>query len=427
MRPAEKSCGREQRPFSRGIWVCTRSAILRTFRKPGVFARIGAAQSEDFRIDEQAYTGAVGKSISYFSVQRCGDSKTGYHSPCHLDDGKRLDNGAEQDVVGGWHDACDLRKWVDATIYGMIGLSRAIELLGPQQLDASRVEDELRWGNQYFRKMQEPDGYLMNYCGGDDGNRFTDNQRGTDDDRPIHVEPCELPGQFHFIAAQAAMVRLTGKTDAAYAKACSEAGMRCWEWCANHRSPQAANSLGAGITACVQMHRTIGGDKFQDLAREYARRLLSLQVGSTEEVHGFFRTSPDNSEPSRDIQDGNLPLTALCEILEEFPSDGEAGTWRQALELHVEHLMKMAERSAFGTVPYGLYTGGDPGGNRRIGPYWYRWFMKPGGETSDADWWVGINAHLASHGIGLHKAGRLLKDAQGFGGGAATIGLDSGR
>ncbi len=54
--------------------------------------------------------------VKYFSLQRCGSSTTGYLSPCHLDDGIRMDNGRRQDVTGGWHDASDLRKWVGATI-----------------------------------------------------------------------------------------------------------------------------------------------------------------------------------------------------------------------------------------------------------------------------------------------------------------------
>jgi hypothetical protein len=60
-----------------------------------------------------------------------------------------------------------------------------------------------------------------------------------------------------------------------------------------------------------------------------------------------------------------------------------------------------------------LYTGSNPGGNRRIGSYFYRYFMKIQGEYSDdATWWVGINAHLASHGVGLSRAAHLLQDAK---------------
>jgi hypothetical protein len=72
--------------------------------------------------------------------------------------------------------------------------------------------------------------------------------------------------------------------------------------------------------------------------------------------------------------------------------------------------MEMEARSAFGTIPFGLYCGSDPGGGRRLGRCWYRYFMKPRGETNAASWWVGINAHLASNGVGLSRAARLLDD-----------------
>ena len=39
------------------------------------------------------YHEVIQKGIDCFAVQRCGPSTTGYHAPCHLDDGVRLDNG----------------------------------------------------------------------------------------------------------------------------------------------------------------------------------------------------------------------------------------------------------------------------------------------------------------------------------------------
>jgi hypothetical protein len=60
--------------------------------------------------------------------KRCGPSETGYLAPCHCDDAVRLDNGKHQETTGGWHDASDLRKWVGATIHGMIGLAQVYEL-----------------------------------------------------------------------------------------------------------------------------------------------------------------------------------------------------------------------------------------------------------------------------------------------------------
>jgi hypothetical protein len=92
------------------------------------FLRSDNARSYPFFISTTVYQPAIELIIHYFSLQRCGANSTGYLSPCHLDDGLRTDNGEHQDATGGWHDACDLRKWVNSTIYGMLGLARIYHL-----------------------------------------------------------------------------------------------------------------------------------------------------------------------------------------------------------------------------------------------------------------------------------------------------------
>jgi hypothetical protein len=377
-------------------------------RTPGEYhIRIGSRFSVPFRIADNPYDDALKKSVAYFSKQRCGDSKTGYNAPCHLDDGRRTDNGLHHDATGGWHDACDVRKWVNATIYGMLGLLNVMDA-PPHGCDPSQITEELRWGNQYFLKMQEPAGYLMDFCGGDTGNRFTDNNAGTDDDRPVQTRVCELPAQFHFVAAQARLLRHLRDTDPPYARTCESAARKCFAWCTRGRRNHTSTSLAAGILAAVEFHRTFADTAAADVATTLATQLLELQAADGP-VKGFFFRSPDRAQPAREIMHGNLPLLALCELLEEFSSHRDASCWRDALASHAGCLKDLASRSAFGTIPFGLYYGEDPGGGRRIGQHWYRWFMKPRAENpSSPQWWVGINAHLASNGVGLARAARLL-------------------
>jgi hypothetical protein len=382
---------------------------------PGTYElRTEQGAAVTFAVSDQIYSDAIRKCINYFRAQRCGDSKTGYHAPCHLDDGKRSDTGEHLDVSGGWHDACDLRKWVDATIYGMIGLANVLDsgVLGGGVAD--QMIDEMRWGNTYFQKMQDPAGFVMNYCGGDDGNNFTDNRVGSGDDRVIHVEPAELPAQFHFVTAQAALAKLTREKDPAYARECQSRANRCFQWCLKHRSPGAATSLGAGILAALELRRAFEDASAVEIAASFARKLLSLQVpNDSDGLGGFFLAAEDRRQPLREIQHGNLVLIALASLASDLPTHPDAPAWRVALERHCEHLNKMSERSVFGTIPFGLYTNEDPGGNRRIGSYWYRWFMKPSGEyRANDDWWVGVNAHLASNGVGLCRAAAVLQNTQ---------------
>ena len=123
-------------------------------------------------------------------------------------------------------------------------------------------------------------------------------------------------------------------------------------------------------------------------------------------VRGFFKTGPANSEPQKEIYRGCWPLIGLCDLVDVFPDHPEVSQWKNGIGMYCrEYLERMAERTVFGIVLYGLYAGKDPGGNRRIGRYWYRWFMRP-----DQGWWVGINANVASAGVGLLKASRILND-----------------
>lgn len=163
-------------------------------REPGTYyIKAGPRRSYPFQINDGVYDSVIQKIVSYFSSQRCGPSTTGYLSPCHSDDGVRKNTGEHQDVTGGWHDASDLRKWVGATLYGMIGLGRLAENLNPHW-DTGEIMDELRWGNRYFLNMQEPEGYVMRFIGGDllehgDSNRWTDNIIGETGGTVRTVEP----------------------------------------------------------------------------------------------------------------------------------------------------------------------------------------------------------------------------------------------
>ena len=146
----------------------------------------GDKRSVEFRISDKIYDDALKKMVRYFSLQRCGPSQTGWHAPCHLDDGIRDDTGEHLEVTGGWHDASDLRK-IPSTVFGLLGLTRLLDLLHPAW-DHGQIIEELKWGNRYFLRMQDPEGFLMNGIDGSQ-NYWTDNMSDTDDDRTLVTRP----------------------------------------------------------------------------------------------------------------------------------------------------------------------------------------------------------------------------------------------
>lgn len=377
--------------------------------------RIDSRESGSFRIGSDVYQDALQKGLGYFAHQRCGDSGTGYNTPCHLDSGVRDDNGQHQDVTGGWHDATDVRKWVNATLYGMIGLLGVADC-AQDDVELERIIDELRWGNTYFLKMQEPDGYVLHGVADQTRHRWTDNRPGTEDDLPVLTTPAPLTAQYLFVASQAGMMRLTGNKDPDYAARCRRAAEACLDWCEGR--PRTAIELGSAVWAYAEMYRTTGQNRFEVRAVGYAQQLLSLQVKRSPDtratISGYFLRETGSEEPSRDPIHGQIPLIGLCRLVQHLSGHAEEPVWRSAIEAYCTFcLATMADRSAFGIVPFGLFRE-DHGGDRRVGDVWYRWFMNLDARrvASGVPWWVGMNANLASAGVGLVQASNLLSDPE---------------
>lgn len=405
-------------------------------RQGHYYIKYDTLRSYPFAISQSVYKQAMDMIVRYFSLQRCGSSTTGYLSPCHLDDGVRMDNGKHQDVSGGWHDASDLRKWVDATIYGMVGLSKTYELQNQLNSNREKILEELMWGNQYFLKMQEPQGYVMNYVGGDvkkhsDSNRWTNNEIGkeggelmfvkpssgtstndmlifgSNDDRVIRTDPVGMVGQYNFITSEAIMARITKTANPVYSQKCLSAAVKCFEWCRRKPDNEDPGIIGASIQASLEMYKTTKQDVYKNFATDQASELRKYQSGSNDaEFGGFFYTTFANAEPYKNIWQGCLEFISICDLAEAFPLHKDISIWKEMISAYaVNYLSFLSNKNSFGIIPFGLYSGKDPGGNRKAGDYWYRYFMQP-----ELDWWVGINSNIASAGIGLAKAADILKD-----------------
>lgn len=392
-------------------------------------------RSYPFTISTNVYEQPMASIIDYFSKQRCGGSTTGYLTPCHLDDGVRMDNGKHQDVSGGWHDASDLRKWAGATIYAMLGIAKTYELY--PQLGKHKLLEELRWGNRYFLNMQEPDGYIMSFIGGDvqkhsDSNRWTDNITGdyeegepyftkpnagksnadmliigTKDDRVIRTTPLDLMGQYNFIASEAIVARIAEETDPDYSARCLNAAEKCLNWCKKSDKGLNPGIIGASIQAALELFKTTGNVSHKEYAITQAALLESFQeTGDAQGISGFFYNSKDEPEPYKNISRGCTEFYAICDLILEFPEHENVSKWKDMITSYARDYLKvLITRNSFGIVPFGLYTSEDPGGSRKIGDFWYRYFMQP-----KLSWWVGINSNVAAAGIGLLKASVILND-----------------
>lgn len=366
--------------------------------RPGLYQiRVGSELSTPFFIRPDAWRRYLPLVVSYHRAQRCGVAIPNVHAVCHLDDARRRDNGQHVDETGGWHDAGDLRKWMDATMMNAFGLLAIAKHLGADWdlggAGLAPLHEELRWGNTYFLKMQDADGRVWaDVAGGVNGdnsdNHWTDNVTGTTDDRYLNTAKHDLV-QAMFTALQAMYASEFLRVDPAYSQLCLAAAKRCWT--ANSRSGNTAE-LGWWTLAAVALHYATGHDKtFRVPTQQFATDLAGLQL-----PQGFWPIAPGSSEPYKHAVHGALPPFALLEAARAFTDSPAAPQWRQAARRYIdEYAIPMCERSAYGLMPFGLFQGSPtPEQYRPLSDsLTYRFFMP----VRKQFWWQGLNAHLASH------------------------------
>lgn len=82
--------------------------------QPGQYRiKLGSAGSPVFRVGAGIHSDAVAKTLTFFKVQRCGDTQPLLHGACHLKPSVAVGGpkkGKLIDVAGGWHDAGDYLK-----------------------------------------------------------------------------------------------------------------------------------------------------------------------------------------------------------------------------------------------------------------------------------------------------------------------------
>ena len=131
--------------------------------------------------------------LEWYRIASCGEAVPGYHEICHLDDCYMEGDNLHVDLVGGWHDAGDLRKWTSTMADVTLALTELVEEW-PEKLDVLGLDADLVWrqierGASYLLKMIDPDTGLVWHSVASDisfGNEccvWTDNVIGNEDDR----------------------------------------------------------------------------------------------------------------------------------------------------------------------------------------------------------------------------------------------------
>jgi hypothetical protein len=378
---------------------------------------VGRERSVQFAVHDAVWRRTLPKAVGYYRYQRCGVEVPGVHPACHLDDARRRDNGQHVDVVGGWHDAGDLRKWMDVTMLNgiaLLNLYRNIPHPLPGDPTHEQILEEVRFGNTYFLKMQDTDGKIWaDTAGGVNGdnsdNHWTDNIVGTADDRYINPEKRSGIAAV-FSTLQGLAAQCYAPSDPVYAKHCLAAGVRAWK--AFQEPPVATVDLAWWAMAACELYRSTGDADFRERAARLGRSLLQRQntsfLGNQKLVRGFWM---ERNDPYVDVVYSSLPPLALVELYETFTDLPDRKEWKDAIRLHAdEYLLPMSERNAYHLLPLGLFHGSPTREKYRplAGDLTYRYFMP----VRKQFWSLGTTSHLESNALLLARISQL-SDGQG--------------
>lgn len=393
---------------------------------PGLYRIfVGEASSIPFFIRKDLYVRHAYETFYYSHIQRCGCEVPGWHDACHLDDARRRDNGQRVDTVGGWHDAGDLRKWMGATMWqaiGMLWAKRRWNVIWNQYADDD-ILDELKWGNLYFHKMQDPDTDLVwNDVGGglngdNSDNHWTDNIPGNGDDRYLNTRHSSSL-QYEYVWVQAMISAAFQEVDPEYSQKCFQIARRALKAGVEKWPPDSLSTLPLcyAVLAGCELFRLSGDESHGKWASDRLKTLLSRQekgwIGDQEQFRGFFYDSDNKTSIFRHVWESAVLPYALLEADEAL--GGESGKLAaEAFKMYMdEYIILMSKLSPFGLIPFGAFLKQRTHDLQRplAGSLTYRFFYpvrtnleSPDGE---AGWWVGSTSHILGHGAALMAGAR---------------------
>jgi hypothetical protein len=403
-------------------WVGDFSSL----QEEGVYLiQCGALQSRPVVVSRDAAEQPLRVLFNYFPTQRCGDSLTGWHAPCHLDDARRVDTGEHVDLAGGWHQSCDLRKWMFGTPFGLVGLSQ-LGMLKHPRWERNQIADELRWGNRYFHNMVRPDGGIMDHI-------VVPVQW---EKREVYPNDPPACATYLTIIAQAMAGRYLSDKDPEHAQKCLDVAQRVWRYVTDPASPPgpyrpkvvpkfhdwligffdnyyrgSALERGDALYAAIKLYEATKDAAYVEQACALANDLVKLQVGGNVTANpaaACFRVGPDRNDLTAASLFGAMGLAEVASLRPEHP---DAPQWKQSVDLMASQKCNVSERNPWGLIASYWYTD-RPGAGRPGGTARYRYFFRYQGTNGSI--LLGPNHDILGNALFLLRANRLTGEKRYF-------------
>jgi len=378
------------------------------------------ARSYPFLIYRGAWKRLFRILLEWYRNAACGEAVPGYHELCHLDDCVLAETGEQVDLVGGWHDAGDLRKWTSTMAFVTLALADLLEE-APADLAAWGLDSELVWsqltrGAEYLLKMIDPQSGLVWHSiasdvnSGNESGVWTDNVLNSGDERGAKKDCLIETADLH-VQTLAAVTRLLRSREPALAEQTGAAALRIWEALCPRLEPK--GGAGALVDAALRLWRLTERSTFAEIASAglgeiLARQATTAQFGQ-DRLHGFFvqnGTIEGNGDfrrrGGRGLYHHLAHARRLCEAARLWPQHADASRWRDGLTTLLEGCIEpMLQLNPYRALPACLCTEADaaPGARPLTGQLCFRYF---GVEAE------GNNGDLAAAAATLGLAARVL-------------------
>ncbi len=339
-------------------------------------------------ISNTVYRMPMRTMANYFTLQRCGDTYAGWRGePCHTADALCEHTGLPADLTGGWHQSCDLRKWVASSSWPFYALAELAAYAPLAPVWGDLPLQEARWGNAYFQKLIQPDGRL--YDSVIFPNDFV--PRKVFGDHPPYF------GVFNVIVAQCLCARMFAVSDAAYADRCRALGEKVYAfYTRNEEAPDRydppvvppfhdflpklfiQNYKGSALFegdrcyAALALYEVTGKPDYLADAVACADALVAMQDCSGGPCDGAFFRGGKKTDYISTTDDGALGPIALLRLAQRL---GDAGDkYLASARRYAGHLLAGAGRNPYGLIPCYWYTKPVPGSRAAGQDAWYRYF-----------------------------------------------------
>jgi len=327
--------------------------------EPGLYyVQAGDLKSNVFPIAERPYTELAERTLWYMKGLRCG-CKTQFHEPCHLDDFWDLKTGKTVSLVGGYHDAGDVRRYEHQALTQPVHLMSAWRMLTPDNPLRKALADETDWCLRLVERHWAVAGQVLRgnrLEGGKDSNYWTDNIPGNEDDRILWRRRGKInaygrlftPEILYWCAELGSALKPTDPKRSAEALAMARKIVTKYK-------PTGYMA----VRAYVALWRATRDETYKQAAVRAGEKILERQQNRVLEnsdppfsgMIAYFRGKYTKSWP--ETKTPLVHVEALVDLLEAFPDHPNYDRWYFAARRYADFYVKPGRRFC---EPYGFPT-----------------------------------------------------------------------